>query len=930
VIDVIKFAESPEQCIATIFDKDDNYLGMGFVISEEYLITCFHIINPNVLENTSSDFFLRFSLTKDESRYLACIDIAFEKEDITILKIKSKPINVLPCKLIMSPIEGDKFRTYGWLRKASGDQLEIWIEGNVAGRIHNQKMIQLVTKQSYRDFSQKGLSGSLVWSESYGGIIGMIAQIVEGKGLIKAISCEVINKTLEGKVPIHSDFYTSNLDILEKIMTSIPAEDIRSISFNNILLARKIMNALGLLCEHDYSRLSAISWAVSGEWNLVRDELGISQDSQYNLVYNFPAYDDTHSVLVEEKIYELLFNNLDYEGFDLSSYLRSLDNEIQDWAKKSEEAKIKEKGENLRTVLRLRNNDIFILLASAWLHDIGMNPIVANLLRCDEEKLNAEPRTKAKYLLENHHIISTEYINYKGHEFHLENSRDPLKRVCELHRHKNYSELYKEFKNYEINSRGYNIPLLAAYLRLAGALVISRKSDVPSYMAVGFGEPYSRFQWLKSQIATDSQVNRKKYEAIISIPKYIIGQTSGNLSKVKRDKEEKKFERHKIILKDLIKRELQNELDSTREIFIRNKVIFYLNAKCEEKNVSNFDFHADQLLSSIELFETSATPTTSAIIDIVLNQISSILNSEDFPINITNLMAYNNNVLCKIVFKYPFHVPLLRIKNYLDSILPHSIERSVCDKIIDRISTIISEREDIFDLISDISYSIIRNHSPTLLYGYSKCIINCLEDGFKKDSNVSKTPLYVCHVAGSTRYRYNNKLIFNDAIKYIEELSNMIDDIYYIPDMAALNLIKQRKISRILFGANGIDLDGNLYNGLGHLAIADWAARYHVPVYVVAETIKIGNIKYEKDLMKRNQWLTTDVDKEKTMLEHKRSNQHIISYNPRIEVVPFKLISAIITEKGIVSPQDVRSLWGPVFNEKIEDILCKNQRNDNT
>lgn len=103
-----------------------------------------------------------------------------------------------------------------------------------------------------------------------------------------------------------------------------------------------------------------------------------------------------------------------------------------------------------------------------------------------------------------------------------------------------------------------------------------------------------------------------------------------------------------------------------------------------------------------------------------------------------------------------------------------------------------------------------------------------------------------------------------------------------------------------MFGANGIGENGEISHGLGHLAIADMAMTYNVPVYVIAETMKIiKKIKKSPDLPRKVKWLTTDLSINLDAYEQ---------YNPREDIVPPEKIAMIITEKGAFQPRSVKQM----------------------
>ncbi len=134
----------------------------------------------------------------------------------------------------------------------------------------------------------------------------------------------------------------------------------------------------------------------------------------------------------------------------------------------------------------------------------------------------------------------------------------------------------------------------------------------------------------------------------------------------------------------------------------------------------------------------------------------------------------------------------------------------------------------------------------------------------------------------------NNKWVINDEMEKIYIIRR---------EGERLNVYSPDKITKVLFGANGIDENtGEVAHGLGHLGISDMAKIYRVPVYVIAESMKIGRLGKNPGSMREGPWYPTDVQVE--------AIDETIAYNPREERVPREKITAIITEKGSADLQE--------------------------
>jgi methylthioribose-1-phosphate isomerase len=116
-----------------------------------------------------------------------------------------------------------------------------------------------------------------------------------------------------------------------------------------------------------------------------------------------------------------------------------------------------------------------------------------------------------------------------------------------------------------------------------------------------------------------------------------------------------------------------------------------------------------------------------------------------------------------------------------------------------------------------------------------------------------------------------------------------------IADSAAAWLMKSGAIDWVIVGADRIALNGDTANKIGTYSLAVLAKQHNVKMMVVAPTSTIdGSIKSgdEIEIEQREQ--------RELLPGCYRDNPYIKAWNPVFDVTPAELISAIITEKGVV------------------------------
>ncbi len=134
-------------------------------------------------------------------------------------------------------------------------------------------------------------------------------------------------------------------------------------------------------------------------------------------------------------------------------------------------------------------------------------------------------------------------------------------------------------------------------------------------------------------------------------------------------------------------------------------------------------------------------------------------------------------------------------------------------------------------------------------------------------------------------------------------------DVTVICDNMAAVLMAQGKINLVVTGADRIARNGDTANKIGTYGVAVLAAAHRIPFYVAAPSstfdvsLKSGEaipIEYR------------EADEVRTVLGTRVAPADAPCFCPAFDVTPSRLITGIVTERGIVCP---------VTNEKIRDVL---------
>jgi methylthioribose-1-phosphate isomerase len=120
-----------------------------------------------------------------------------------------------------------------------------------------------------------------------------------------------------------------------------------------------------------------------------------------------------------------------------------------------------------------------------------------------------------------------------------------------------------------------------------------------------------------------------------------------------------------------------------------------------------------------------------------------------------------------------------------------------------------------------------------------------------------------------------------------------------IVDSTAAVLMKQRKIDAVIVGADRIAINGDIANKVGTYNIAVLAKYHEIPFYASAPTSTIDL------LMKTGKDIPIEERDGKEVAEifgNRITPEGVAVYSPAFDVTPNELITAVVTDQGIVYP----------------------------
>ena len=515
----------------------------------------------------------------------------------------------------------------------------------------------------------------------------------------------------------------------------------------------------------------------------------------------------------------------------------------------------------------LNEKEWFYLIAASWLHDIGM---ILGLFEYDEDCIDVR---------EKHHLRSIRYIKENGDAFNLIGADAKIvTEICKYHRKKeNINECMEVIGDIRLR-------LLASYLRLADALHVdtTRIEEKQFQLLLAAGMPWeNRFHWLKSKWVPSIIADLNQFKIKVTVFDTSKDSITNGL------------------LPQLVIDEIQEELDSVRDILIRGKISCFLNVEPDiagEPLKETELAELEMVLSNIKLDELLSA---SEVINIISKTFIQLSKSHKTPFSLIKEYFREVNDILRV---RPCHNLIKNIQIIVQDIIENSSfsEEQKIQAIFDKLSKYQKERETNIELLSQNAVPFLSDGGSILLFGYSSVIIAALK---RVDISVKKnTPVFIAECRGKTQYNHRNEVRYCDGLNYAQKVKLAgFDDVTIIPDICVGNLMARDLIKKVVFGANGIDIEtGKFGHTSGHLPIADLAYIYKVPVYVIADTAKFGKLEWKYDLQRDVKWLSRD-----NKIQNELAKYNIKTMNPREELVDPEKVTILITEEGAFPPNRI-------------------------
>ncbi len=298
-----------------------------------------------------------------------------------------------------------------------------------------------------------------------------------------------------------------------------------------------------------------------------------------------------------------------------------------------------------------------------------------------------------------------------------------------------------------------------------------------------------------------------------------------------------------------------------------------------KSNISDFDLYFDKIFESIEYIKTSRP--TAVNLFWVADQFKSLTTKikNDFEISNSDNKCLNikqTEILKDICYKKFMNL----------AIKIHNDDKNMCEQI--------------------------GEHGLELLENGDSILTHCNAGSLATSAwGTALAPIYKAYDKGYdiTVYSDETRPLLQGSRLTAYELIDKGIKTYTICDDMAGYVMKLGKISKIIVGADRIALNGDFANKIGTYSVAILAKFHNIPLYVAAPSSTFDfNIESGNDIP------IEERGKEEIIHGYGKQTapENVNIFNPAFDITPANLVTAFITEKGIIKPP---------FKDKFKNLL---------
>lgn len=242
---------------------------------------------------------------------------------------------------------------------------------------------------------------------------------------------------------------------------------------------------------------------------------------------------------------------------------------------------------------------------------------------------------------------------------------------------------------------------------------------------------------------------------------------------------------------------------------------------------------------------------------------------------------------------------LARMKRVAQS-LPEADSATVVAALLEEAKKIRDEDAAMCRAIGAIGEALIRENAGVLTH----CNAGALATA---EYGTALAPLYLAHEQGRKFrvYADETRPLLQGSRLTAWELSQAGIDVTLLCDSMAGALMQEGKVDLVITGADRIAANGDTANKIGTYTVAVLAHRHGIPFYVAAPSSTFDRNLPDGSQIPIEQ---RSPDEIRRSFGHSTAPDGVNCYSPAFDVTPAELITAIITERGMIQPVNVESV----------------------
>jgi len=236
----------------------------------------------------------------------------------------------------------------------------------------------------------------------------------------------------------------------------------------------------------------------------------------------------------------------------------------------------------------------------------------------------------------------------------------------------------------------------------------------------------------------------------------------------------------------------------------------------------------------------------------------------------------------------PAMAPVFNIVNNLLRAVSEKAARLDLDGVrqltISEADELVSASVEAITRVAEYGCELIADGDRVMTHSYSSTVVAVLKEAFDKRRNIEV--VVTRSGPGRTGERIARELgFYGIPVTFIDDAAMGL----YIPT-----------VSKVVVGADRVCADGKVVNGIGTYQLALAAERVGVPFYVLCEMLKF-------DPRLKGEEVDLEEKEPSEVAEPGRLPPEVRVKNPYFDITPLELVTGIVTENGLLAPEEVIS-----------------------